>query len=136
MNQEVNTVPPAGASGYELNEAMIARIVREQLSSCGVLTQHQTHVTMGSGRDHNHMEHNSTGGHVETHNTTGATTKTTVPDPPEQGCTYKYFASCNPPTFTGKEGASGLIRWIKEMETKLKIRRCLAEHKVLMPLVL
>ncbi|KAD4385405.1 hypothetical protein E3N88_25573 [Mikania micrantha] len=131
LNPEVNQVPPAGASGSELNEAMIARIVREQLSACGVLTQHQPHITAGSGGDHDHTEHNATGGHIETHNTTGAAiTKTTVPNPPQRGCTYKYFASCNPPTFTGKEGAAGLIRWIEEMETKLKISQCLVEHKV------
>ncbi|KAD3337081.1 hypothetical protein E3N88_32601 [Mikania micrantha] len=130
VNPEVNTVPPAGASGSETNEAMIARIVREQLSACGVLTQHQPHITTGSGGDHDHTEHNATGGNVETHTTTGATTITTVPDPPQQGCTYKYFASCNPPTFTGKEGAAGLLRWIDEMEIKLKISQCLAKHKV------
>ncbi|KAD3640229.1 hypothetical protein E3N88_29452 [Mikania micrantha] len=85
VNPKVNTVPPAGASGSESNEAMLARIVREQLSGCGVLTQHQPHITTGSGGDHDHIEHNATGGHVETHNTTGATTKTTAPDPPQQG---------------------------------------------------
>ncbi|KAD2804559.1 hypothetical protein E3N88_37936 [Mikania micrantha] len=132
VNRETNTVPPAGASGAESNEAMIARIVREQLSAFGVLTQHhQPHITMGSGGDHDHIEHNATGGHAETHTTIGTTTtKATVPDPPQQGCTYKYFASCNPPTFTGKEGAAGLLRWIEEMETKLKISLCLEEHKV------
>ncbi|KAD3640233.1 hypothetical protein E3N88_29456 [Mikania micrantha] len=131
VNPKVNTVPPAGASGSELNEAMIARIVRKQLYAYGVLTQHQPHITADSGGGHDHTEHNATGGHVETHHTTGtATTKTTVPDPPQKGCTYKYFASCNPPTFTGKEGAAGLLKWIEEMETKLKISQCLAEHKV------
>ncbi|KAD6796137.1 hypothetical protein E3N88_07033 [Mikania micrantha] len=128
VNPGAGIVPPAGTSGSETNEAMIARIVREQLSACGVLTQHQPHITAGSGGDHDHVEHNATGGHVETHTTTGTTT--IVPDPPRQGCTYKYFASCNPPTFTGKEGAAGLIRWIEEMETKLKISQCLEEHKV------
>ncbi|KAD4179591.1 hypothetical protein E3N88_28182 [Mikania micrantha] len=106
-NPEVNAVPPAGASGSETNEAMIARIVREQLSTCGVLIQHQPHITAGSGGDHDHNEHNAAGGCTETHQTTGTTT--TAPDPPRQGCTYKYFASCNPPTFTGKEGAAGLL---------------------------
>ena len=67
LNPEVNTIPPAGASGSESNEAMIARIVREQLSACGVLTQHQPHITEGSGGDHDHVEHNATGGYVETH---------------------------------------------------------------------
>ncbi|KAD4385834.1 hypothetical protein E3N88_26003 [Mikania micrantha] len=131
VNPGASTVPPAGTSGSETNEAMIARIVREQLSACGVLLQHQPHITAGSGGEHDHTEHNATGGHAETHTTTGATiTKTTVPDPPQQGCAYKYFASCNPPTFTGKEGAAGLLRWIEEMETKLKISQCLEEHKV------
>ncbi|KAD3066853.1 hypothetical protein E3N88_34733 [Mikania micrantha] len=128
VNPGAGIVPPAGTSGSETNEAMIARIVREQLSACGVLTQHQPHITAGSGREHDHAEHNATGGHVETHTTTGTTT--IIPDPPRKGCTYKYFASCNPPTFTGKEGAAGLIRWIEEMETKLKISQCLEEHKV------
>ncbi|KAD4889453.1 hypothetical protein E3N88_21526 [Mikania micrantha] len=128
VNPGANPVPPAGAGGSESNEAMIARIVREQLSACGVLIPHQPHIASGSGGDHTHTEHNATGGHAETHHTTGTTT--TVPDPPRQGCTYKYFASCNPPTFTGKEGAAGLLRWIEEMETKLKISQCLEEHKV------
>ncbi|KAD3336353.1 hypothetical protein E3N88_31872 [Mikania micrantha] len=94
VNPGASTVPPAGTSGSETNEAMIARIVREQQSACGVLTQHQPHITAGSGGDHDHAEHNATGGHVETHTTTGATTtKTTVPDPPQQGCTYKALGS-------------------------------------------
>ncbi|KAD4180386.1 hypothetical protein E3N88_28977 [Mikania micrantha] len=42
-NLETNIVPPAAASGSESNEGVIARIVREQLSACGVLTQHQPH---------------------------------------------------------------------------------------------
>ncbi|KAD5507713.1 hypothetical protein E3N88_15416 [Mikania micrantha] len=86
VNPGANTAPPAGASGSETNEAMIARIVREQLSACGVLIQNQPHITAGSGGDHDHTEQNATGGHIETHTTTGATiTKTTVPDPPQQG---------------------------------------------------
>ncbi|KAD3067306.1 hypothetical protein E3N88_35186 [Mikania micrantha] len=128
LNPGVNTAPPADASGSETNEAMIARIVREQLTACGVLVQHQPHVTTGSGGGHNINEHTVTGGNAETHHTTGTTT--TTPDPPRQGCTYKYFASYNPPTFTGKEGAAGLLRWIEEMENKLKISQCLEEHKV------
>ncbi|KAD2805246.1 hypothetical protein E3N88_38623 [Mikania micrantha] len=128
VNLGVNSVPPAGAGGSESNEAMIARIVREQLSACGVLIPHQPHITSGSGGDQNHAERNATNGNAETHKTTGTTTIT--PDPPRQGCTYKYFASCNPPTFAGTEGAAGLLRWIKEMETKLKISQCLEEHKV------
>ncbi|KAD3640512.1 hypothetical protein E3N88_29735 [Mikania micrantha] len=92
VNPEVSTVPSAGASGSELNEAMIARIVREQLSACGVLTQHQPHITAGSDGDHDHTKHNATRGPTETHHTTGiATTKTTVPDPPQEGYTYKYL---------------------------------------------
>ncbi|KAD4585956.1 hypothetical protein E3N88_23557 [Mikania micrantha] len=83
VNPEMNTVPPAGASRSELNEAMIAQIVREQLSACGVLTQHQPHITAGSGGDHDHIEHNATGGHTKIYHTTGTTTtKVTVPDPP------------------------------------------------------
>ncbi|KAD7117107.1 hypothetical protein E3N88_04375 [Mikania micrantha] len=112
-SKNVRKTRPGGASGSELNGAMIARIVREQLSAYGVLTQHQPYIIAGSGGDHNHTEHNATGGHVETHHTTGtSTTQTTVPNPPQQGCTYQYFASCNPPTFTGKEGAAGLFKWI------------------------
>ncbi|KAD4586058.1 hypothetical protein E3N88_23659 [Mikania micrantha] len=80
VNPGAGIVPPAGTSGSETNEAMIARIVREQLSACGVLTQQ--HNTSGSGG--NHVEQNVTGGHPETHQTTGTTT--TVPDPPRQGC--------------------------------------------------
>ncbi|KAD7477791.1 hypothetical protein E3N88_00927 [Mikania micrantha] len=99
-NSEANTVPHVTTSGSELNKAMISRIVKEQLSAAV----------------------------PETHHTTGTTT--TVPDPPQQRCTYKYFASYNPPTFTGKEGAAGLLKWIEEMETKLKISQCLVEHKV------
>ncbi|KAD6454703.1 hypothetical protein E3N88_09409 [Mikania micrantha] len=96
VNPGVNTTPPADAKS-ETNEAMIARIVREQLSACGVLIQHQPHVTAGSGGDHIHNEHTVTGGNAETHHTTGA---------------------------------AGLLRWIEEMETKLKISQCLEEHKV------
>lgn len=47
-----------------------------------------------------------------------------------QGCNYKYFSSCNPPSFSGKEGATGLMRWIEGMERKLKLTRCLDKHKV------
>ncbi|KAD6794782.1 hypothetical protein E3N88_05678 [Mikania micrantha] len=124
VNQDPNPTPTTAPSGSVLNEAAIARIVKEQLSAAGIVIPPQPHVTSGSG----HVEHNATGGHVETVHTTGTTT--TAPDPPRQGCTYKYFASCNPPTFTGREGAAGLLRWIEEMETKLKISQCLEEHKV------
>ncbi|KAD7477173.1 hypothetical protein E3N88_00309 [Mikania micrantha] len=126
QTQESIQDPPV--NGPSLNEADVARIAGDQLSAVltGMLAQYQTNRASGSGRVH--TEHNATGGHVETRHTTS--TNTINPDPPQRGCTYKYFASCNPPTFTGKEGASGLLKWIESMETKLKISQCLAEHKV------
>ncbi|KAD7478423.1 hypothetical protein E3N88_01559 [Mikania micrantha] len=74
VNPGANPIPLAGASGSESNEAMIARIVREQLSACGVLIPHQPHIASGSGGDHTHTEHNATGGNTETHRSTGTTT--------------------------------------------------------------
>ncbi|KAD3641757.1 hypothetical protein E3N88_30981 [Mikania micrantha] len=126
--QTQESIPDPPVSGPSLNEADVARIAGDQLSAVltGMLAQYQTNRAPGSGRVH--TEHNATGGHVETRHTTS--TNTINPDPPQRGCTYKYFASCNPPTFTGKEGASGLLKWIEGMETKLKISQCLAEHKV------
>lgn len=71
-------------------------------------------------------ENNRTGNH----NPSGTTT-TTAPDPPHKSFTYTYFTSCNPPNFSGKEGVAWLIKWIEEIEQKLKISQCLEEHKVM-----
>ncbi|KAI3808339.1 hypothetical protein L1987_24288 [Smallanthus sonchifolius] len=35
-------------------------------------------------------------------------------DPPQ--CTFKHFNSCNPLTFYGTEGATGLLQWFESIE--------------------
>ncbi|GKC19276.1 hypothetical protein Tco_1021426 [Tanacetum coccineum] len=46
------------------------------------------------------------------------------------GCTYKTFLGCNPLTFSGTEGAIGLSRWIKKIESIFQISKCANEDKV------
>ncbi|GJX10195.1 hypothetical protein Tco_0200054 [Tanacetum coccineum] len=41
------------------------------------------------------------------------------------GCMYKTFLVCNPLTFSGTEGAVGLSRWIKKLESVLKLANVL-----------
>ncbi|KAD5802665.1 hypothetical protein E3N88_14025 [Mikania micrantha] len=43
---------------------------------------------------------------------------------------YKSFVGCKPPSFSGNEGAVGLIQWIEKMETTLDISSCPEHHKV------
>ncbi|KAD6796236.1 hypothetical protein E3N88_07132 [Mikania micrantha] len=45
-------------------------------------------------------------------------------------CSYKSFVGCKPPSFTGVEGAVGLIQWLEKMETTLDISGCPKHHKV------
>ncbi|KAD5960466.1 hypothetical protein E3N88_11938 [Mikania micrantha] len=43
---------------------------------------------------------------------------------------YKSFVGCKTPSFSGSEGAVGLIQWIEKMETTLDISGCPDQHKV------
>ncbi|KAD2393961.1 hypothetical protein E3N88_40938 [Mikania micrantha] len=45
-------------------------------------------------------------------------------------CSYKSFVGCKPPSFTGVEGAVGLIQWLEKMENTLDISGCPEHHKV------
>ncbi|MDV3199447.1 MAG: retrotransposon gag domain-containing protein [Sweet potato little leaf phytoplasma] len=119
----------AGSSGTAndnpMTEADLARIIDQRLANLIPNMVSQIQQTMNSGihGDHNHNNNNQNNNHNgqgDHHN----------PDPPRQGCSYKYFASCNPPTFSGSGGAAELIRWIEGMEDKQKLTRCLDEHKV------
>ncbi|KAD7478331.1 hypothetical protein E3N88_01467 [Mikania micrantha] len=103
LNPGVNTTPPADASGSETNEAMIVRIVREQLSTCGVLIQHHPHITAVL---------------------VGTTLILNITLP------VVMSKPIRPSVQLQQEGEAGLLRWIEEMETKLKISQCLEEHKV------
>ncbi|KAD5961961.1 hypothetical protein E3N88_13434 [Mikania micrantha] len=48
----------------------------------------------------------------------------------QRECTYKMFKSCDPTTFDGKEGATGVIQWLEETESVLEISSCKDEDKV------
>ena len=50
--------------------------------------------------------------------------------PNQQGCTYKAFLDCKPLTFTGVEGAVGLLRWIEKMESVFTKCKCLVTDRV------
>ena len=121
---EQNNPPRTGES--TLNEATMIRIISEQIAASipNLAFELQRRMPFSSGGGNN--QHIS-GGNAEIH-TTGTHTNT---DPSQKGCTYKYFASSNPPTFSGKEGATSLIKWIAKMEQVLKISQCLGEHKVM-----
>ncbi|KAD4981924.1 hypothetical protein E3N88_18595 [Mikania micrantha] len=43
---------------------------------------------------------------------------------------YKSFVGCKPPSFSGSEGAVGLIQWIEKIETTLDLYSCPEHHKV------
>ncbi|KAD5318396.1 hypothetical protein E3N88_18342 [Mikania micrantha] len=45
-------------------------------------------------------------------------------------CSYKSFVGCKPPSFTGVEGAVGLIQWLEKMENTLDISSSPEHHKV------
>ena len=111
-----STTPPPPPPPAPLTEADIARLFSEQLAAAMPVIVSQIHSEMQSknvdGSSSHHDQRDRTG-----------------PEPPHQGCNYKYFASCNPPTFSGKEGASGLLKWLEGMENKLKVSRCLDVHK-------
>ncbi|KAD2805087.1 hypothetical protein E3N88_38464 [Mikania micrantha] len=48
----------------------------------------------------------------------------------QRECTYKMFKSCDPTTFDGKEGATGVIQWLEETESVLEISCYKDEDKV------
>ena len=116
--ERTGSPPPSGP----LTEADIGRIFNEHLAAAipTLVAQIQEGLNTGTGG-------NPSGGSGSLG--IGGRRGPTDPDPPQQGCTYKYFASCNPPTFSRKGGATGLLKWIEEMENKLKIRRCFDQHK-------
>ncbi|KAD3640048.1 hypothetical protein E3N88_29271 [Mikania micrantha] len=43
---------------------------------------------------------------------------------------YKSFVGCKPRSFSGSEGAVGLIQWIEKIETTLDLCSCPEHHKV------
>ncbi|KAD6795357.1 hypothetical protein E3N88_06253 [Mikania micrantha] len=47
-----------------------------------------------------------------------------------KGCSFKTFLSYHPHIFRGPEGAVGLLRWIKEVESIFCMSRCSEENKV------
>ncbi|KAD5508273.1 hypothetical protein E3N88_15976 [Mikania micrantha] len=48
----------------------------------------------------------------------------------QQDYSYKSFVGCNPPAFSGNEGAVSLIQWVEKMETTLDISGCPEQHKM------
>ncbi|KAM0063982.1 hypothetical protein Hdeb2414_s0003g00097221 [Helianthus debilis subsp. tardiflorus] len=44
------------------------------------------------------------------------------PAPP--ACTYKMFMDCKPQTFSGTEGAVGLLRWFEKAESVFAMCNC------------
>ncbi|KAD3640598.1 hypothetical protein E3N88_29821 [Mikania micrantha] len=47
-----------------------------------------------------------------------------------QDYSYKNFVGFKPPSFSGSEGAVGLIQWIEKMETTLEISNCPEQYRV------
>ncbi|KAD7116994.1 hypothetical protein E3N88_04262 [Mikania micrantha] len=47
-----------------------------------------------------------------------------------QDYSYKNFVGCKPSSFSGSEGAVGLIQWIEKMETTLEISNCPEPYRV------
>ncbi|KAD3640682.1 hypothetical protein E3N88_29905 [Mikania micrantha] len=47
-----------------------------------------------------------------------------------QDYAYKNFVGCKPPSFSGSEGAVGLIQWIEKMEATLDISGCPEQNRV------
>nr|XP_043625401.1 uncharacterized protein LOC122596817 [Erigeron canadensis] len=47
-----------------------------------------------------------------------------------RGCTYREFQQCKPLSFSGTEGAIGLIRWHEKMETVFRVSDCVADCQV------
>ena len=45
-------------------------------------------------------------------------------------CTYKHFNSCNPPKFSGSEGATGLLQWFEGIENTFLNSNCPDDLKV------
>ncbi|KAD2805415.1 hypothetical protein E3N88_38792 [Mikania micrantha] len=50
------------------------------------------------------------------------------PNPPL--CTFKMFLDCKPHSFSGTEGAVGLLRWIEKAESAFAISNCRNEDRV------
>ncbi|KAD5508032.1 hypothetical protein E3N88_15735 [Mikania micrantha] len=71
---------------------------------------------------HRIQRHGNTSGHTtgEASGNTGYT----------YDCSYKSFVGCKPPSFTGVEGAVGLIQWLEKMENTLDISSFPEHHKV------
>jgi len=47
-----------------------------------------------------------------------------------QACTFANFSKCNPPKFSGEEGAAGLLSWFENMEAMLHHSECEERRKV------
>ena len=47
-----------------------------------------------------------------------------------QTCTFANFSKCNPPRFSGNEGAAGLLSWFENMEAMLYHSECEERRKV------
>ena len=45
-------------------------------------------------------------------------------------CSYKDFASCKPMSFSGTEGAVGLLQWIEKAESVFRMYECAESSKV------
>ncbi|MFS7974796.1 putative nucleotidyltransferase, Hydrolase [Helianthus anomalus] len=52
------------------------------------------------------------------------------PQPNQPACTFKMFMDCKPQTFTGTEGAVGLLRWFEKAESVFAICNCPAGDRV------
>ncbi|KAD5960605.1 hypothetical protein E3N88_12077 [Mikania micrantha] len=50
------------------------------------------------------------------------------PNPPL--CTFKMFLDCKPHSFSGTEGAVGLLRWIEKAESAFAMSNCRNEDRV------
>jgi hypothetical protein len=46
-------------------------------------------------------------------------------------CSMKQFTSCNPPKYSGEEGATALLQWFEAMETTFLVSECPEHLKVL-----
>ena len=47
-----------------------------------------------------------------------------------RGCTYREFSVCKPKTFSGTEGAVGLVRWLEKLESVFRMCKCAEDCKV------
>ena len=51
-------------------------------------------------------------------------------EPAARGCTYNEFSACKPQTFSGTEGAVGLVRWFEKLESVFRTSKCAEDCKV------